>query len=67
MTYTVPPPKASPKPRYVEVTDPGEIAAIQRAGLSDPIGECREGRWYATVHSIRQYRGEPVEFDPTTA
>jgi hypothetical protein len=74
VTYTVPPKPAEPKPRYVRVTDPAEIEAIQRAGLRDPIGrpefeKHREGPyevqtiiWYAEAHSLAQFRGQPVEF-----
>lgn len=32
MTYTVPPKKPDPKQRFVRVTDPAEIEAIQRNG-----------------------------------
>ena len=55
-----------PKVRYVEVTDPDEIAAIQRNGLGDPIGGVEAGitstttalgsRWFATADSLAQYR-----------
>jgi len=68
MTYTVPPKKPDPKPRYVLVTDPLEIEAIQRGGLRDPIGGRMNpeahavGIWYAEVHSLAQFRGQPVEF-----
>jgi hypothetical protein len=67
MTYTVPPKKPDPKQRFVRVTDPAEIEAIQRNGLGDPIGgsttECGHAVWYAEAHSLRQFRGLPVEFD----
>jgi hypothetical protein len=64
MTYTVPPKKPDPKPRYVQVTDPAEIEAIQRNGLGDPIGMvANDGTAYAEYHSLRQFRGLPVEFD----
>lgn len=73
MTYTVPDKPAEPKPRYVRVTDPAEIEAIKRAGLRDPIGgphweKSADGStqfiaWYAEVHSLAQFRGQPVEFN----
>lgn len=63
--YTIPPPKADAKPRYVRVTDPVEIEAIQRAGLRDPIGAqyTLDGAtsWYAEAHSLAQFRNQPVE------
>lgn len=65
MTYQVPPKPADPKPRYVIVTDPLEIAAMQRADLRDPIGAiATDGTAYAEWHSLRQFRGQPVEFNP---
>lgn len=63
MTYTVPPKPEDPKPRYVEVTDLDLISAIQRGALTDPIGGEVNGKWYAEAHSLRQFRGLPVEFD----
>ncbi len=64
MTYTVPPKKPDPKQRFIRVTDPAEIEAIQRNGLGDPIGMIRDdGTTWAEDHSLRQFRGLPVEFD----
>lgn len=61
--YTVPPKPAEPKPRLVRVTDPLEIAAIQRNGLRDPIGYTNaNGDCWADAHSLAQFRGQPVEF-----
>lgn len=57
MSYTVPPAPKPPKDRYQEVTDAGEIAAIQRGEYGDPIGHQRDGRWWAEVGSLRQFRG----------
>ena len=63
MTYEVPPAPADPKPRYVEVTDPDEIAAIKRGGLRDPIGGYNgDERWWATADSLVQYR-QSKQFD----
>ncbi len=62
MTYTVPPKPAEPKPRYVRITDPAEIEAVQRADLRAPIGKCVDGQWFAEAHSLAQYRKQPVEF-----
>ena len=60
MTYQPPPKEQPPKPRYVKVTDAGEIAAIQRSGFADPIGMGRQDEtgihWYAEVNSLRMYR-----------
>jgi hypothetical protein len=63
MNYTIPDKPADDKPRYVRVTDPVEIEAIQRAGLRDPIGDKHTGFWYAEAHSLAQFRGQPVEID----
>ena len=57
MTDTVPPKPMPPKTRLERVTDAAEIAAIQRNGLSDPIGGHYDGLWYATADSLRQFRG----------
>ena len=62
MTYTVPPKPAEPKLRLVRVTDPAEIAAIERADIRDPIGATVNGETWAEWHSLRQFRGLPVEF-----
>ena len=61
MTYTVPPKPLPPKTRLERVTDPVEIEAIQRNGLSDPIGGHFDGLWYATADSLRQFRGAPYK------
>jgi hypothetical protein len=63
MTYTVPPPPLRPKARYVRVTDDAEVAAIMRACLRDPIGEFRNGEYWAEAKSLAQFRGQRVEFD----
>jgi len=63
MTYTIPPKKLDPKQRLVVVTDPLEIAAMEHNDLRAPIGGCYNGQWYATEHSLAQFRGKPVEFD----
>lgn len=57
MTYTVPPKPLPPKTRLERVTDAGEIEAIQRNALGDPIGGHFDGLWYATADSLRQFRG----------
>lgn len=62
MTYTVPPKPLPPKTRLERVTDADEIAAIERSGLGDPIGDyfdCEDGSrvWYSTADSLRQFRG----------
>ncbi len=58
MTYKVPSAPADPKQRYVVVTDPDEIAAIQRNGWGDPDGTFDEltQQWVATARSMQQYR-----------
>jgi len=68
MTYQVPPKPAEPKPRYVRVTDPAEIAAINRNDLRAPIATTyfdSEGRitYWAEAHSLAQFRGHPVGFN----
>ena len=64
MSYEVPPAPADPKGRYVVVTDPAEIAAIIRNDTLDcPDGECRDGVWYATLDSLRKFRGQPVDIE----
>jgi hypothetical protein len=56
-----------PKVRYVEVTDPDEIAAIQRGERGSPIGDyaflpshtpggVKRIHWFATADSLAQYR-----------
>jgi len=61
--YKVPDKPRDPKQRFVRVTDPLEIAAIQHAGLKSPIGAIRSGDWWAEYHSLCQYRGIHVEID----
>lgn len=60
MNYEPPKKPADPKPRLVRVTDPGEIAAINRCGFADPIGvsitECGHQAWFAEADTLRQYR-----------
>ena len=64
MNYTIPDKPADDKPRYVIITDPLEIAAMQRAELRDPIGMiATDGTAYAEVRSLAQFRGEPVDID----
>ena len=64
MTYQVPPAPDDPKGRYVVVTDQKEIEAIQRNDTLDcPDGECRDGVWYATLDSLRKFRGQPVDIE----
>ncbi len=64
MTYTVPPKKPDPKPRYVRVTDADEIAAMLDGNLRAPIGKIDEhGVAWAEDHSLRQHRKQPVEFN----
>lgn len=55
--YTVPPKALPPKTRLERVTEPNEIAAIERNGLGDPIGGHFDGVWYATADSLKQFRG----------
>ena len=64
MTYQVPAAPVDPKGRYVVVTDAAEIAATIRNDTPDcPDGECRDGVWYATLDSLRKFRGQPVEIE----
>lgn len=55
--YRVPDKPRPPKSRYVVVTDPAEIEAIERAGLRDPIGGFLNGQWFAEAQSLTQFRG----------
>lgn len=64
MNYQVPPKPPEPKQRFQVITDPLEIASIQRAGLRDIIGKCENGVWYGESNSVDQFRGKPVEFNP---
>jgi hypothetical protein len=59
--YRVPPKEADPKARYVVVKDPEEIAAIKRCNLTDPIGGCIDGVWFAEAYSLEQYRNRNAE------
>ncbi len=56
--YQIQPEPAEPKPRYVVVTDPDVIAAIQKPGLCDPIGHFDEatGQWLAESQWLAYYR-----------
>ena len=63
MTYTVPPKPAEPKLRLVRVTDESEIAAIHSKDFRSPIGATVNGETWAEAHSLRQFRGLPVEFN----
>ena len=56
-SYRVPDKPKPPKSRYVVVTDPAEIEAIERAGLRDPIGGFLNGQWFAEAQSMAQFRG----------
>ncbi len=56
-SYRVPDKPKPPKSRYVVVTDPAEIEAIERAGLRDPIGGFLNGQWFAESQSLAQFRG----------
>ena len=56
-SYRVPDKPKPPKSRYVVVTDPAEIEAIERAGLRDPIGGFLNGQWFAEASSLQQFRG----------
>jgi hypothetical protein len=57
IAYQVPDKPRPPKSRYIVVTDPGEIEAIKRAGLADPIGGVIDGQWFAEAQSLAAYRG----------
>ena len=57
-SYRVPDKPRPPKSRYVVVTDPGEIEAIKRAELADPIGGVIDGQWFAEAQSLAAYRGD---------
>jgi len=60
VTYQPPPKEQPPKPRYVRVTDPNELVAIERSGFIDPIGYVEHTEsgtiGWATADSLRQYR-----------
>jgi hypothetical protein len=56
--------KADAKPGMVDCTNrPDIIEACERAGMGDPIGAWFEGRFLVYTHSLKQWRGEPVEFN----
>jgi hypothetical protein len=63
IAYRVPDAPKPPKQRYQIVTDPDEITAIKRAGMTDLIGGVINGQWFAETRSLKQYRKEPVETD----
>jgi hypothetical protein len=45
------------KPRIVPVTDPAEIASIERNGAGDILGaRWPDGAYYAYAHSVEKYR-----------
>lgn len=47
------------KPRMVRVTEPAEIAALERNALPDPIGgKAPDGSWWAYSWSLERYRAE---------
>ena len=50
--------KPDDKPKYVIVTDPETIAAIQRnlAEYDDPIGQQINGTWYADKASVERWK-----------
>jgi hypothetical protein len=50
------PKKPKKVPRYVAVTDPDEIAAIQRNEHTDPNGGLFDGIWIAEPVSLKKYR-----------
>jgi len=57
MTYTVPPKPLPPKTRYLATEDPAEQVPLEESTLRSPIGDWREGKFYATADSLRQFRG----------
>lgn len=62
MNYQIPPKKAPPKDAFVDCTDrPDIIAACEAGELDAPIGGWYQGRYLVYMHSLRQWRGEPVE------
>jgi hypothetical protein len=63
MKYVIPPAPVDPKHRYVRVTDPAEIAACIRNELKDPDGQEIGGEWFATLGSLRKFRGEQQEIE----
>lgn len=49
------------KPRFVRVTAPAEIAALERNLLDDPIGgQDASGQWWAYSWSLERYRATVV-------
>lgn len=48
--------RGAAKPRLVLVTDRDEIAAIERNGLTDPIGGKVGESWWAYAWSLARYR-----------
>jgi len=64
VTYQVPPKPADPKPRMVRVCDPAIIEAVKVNDLRAPIGAIdKDGTCWCESLSLRQYLGEPVEFN----
>jgi hypothetical protein len=64
VTYVVPPKPPEPIERYQLMTDAAEIAAmIACDNVRAPIGKLKDGAYYGTVNSLRQYREQHVEFN----
>lgn len=62
--YKIPDPLKDPKHRYIRVTDPAEIeACIRNNDLKCPDGMEIDGEWFATLISLRNFRGEAVEIE----
>jgi len=57
--YKVPDKPKPPKTRYMETTDPAEQVPLKDCVLESPIGDWRDGKFYATSYSLDQYRGKP--------
>lgn len=65
MNYQVPPKPPEPVERYQLMTDRAEIQAmLDCKDVRAPIGKIEDGKAYGTVNSLRQYRRQPVEFNP---
>ena len=52
------------KPHMVPITDPDEITAIERNGLTDPIGGLIDGTYYAYAWSIERWRKQRLTDSP---
>lgn len=64
MKYKIPDPEPDPKQRMVRVTDPAEIEAIKRNdSLKCPDGVEFGGAWFATLDSLRKFRGEQPDIE----